>query len=180
MGGYGCCMTPSTLTTPHLILRAITLADFEPYAAMWADPRVTSFIGGQPRDRQTSWGKFCQSVGFWPLLGYGFWLFEERASGKLAGLGGLACFERGIAQLEGYPEAGWAFAADHWGKGYASEAVAAIVGWSDTVLAAPEIRCIIDPENGASIRVAQKCGFAQIDDIVNELGRSLILARTRG
>jgi RimJ/RimL family protein N-acetyltransferase len=170
-------MTPPTLTTNRLTLRAITCTDFEPYAAMWADSRVTSFIGGDPRDRQTSWSKFCQSVGLWPLLGYGYWLFEERSSGEMVGLGGLACFERGIAQLDGFPEAGWAFAADHWGKGYASEAVVAIVHWSDTVLGVPELRCIIDPQNTPSIRVAQKCGFTQIDEVKNELGRSLVFAR---
>jgi RimJ/RimL family protein N-acetyltransferase len=172
-------MTPPTLHTACLTLRALQLSDFEPYARMWADPRVTSFIGGQPRDRQTSWGKFCQSVGFWPLFDYGYWLFEERASGERVGLGGLACFERGIAQLEGYPEAGWAFAADHWGKGFASEAVAAIMTWADTSLTAPEVRCIIDPENTPSIRVAQKCGFTQIDEVKNELGVSLVFARKR-
>jgi RimJ/RimL family protein N-acetyltransferase len=172
-------MFAPTLQTERLTLRAITLADFEPYARMWADPRVTSFIGGEPRDRQTSWGKFCQSVGFWPLLGFGYWLFEDRTSGEMVGLGGLACFERGITHLEGYPEAGWAFAADHWGKGYASEAVAAIVTWADTCLAAPEVRCIIDPHNTPSIRVAHKCGFTQIDEVKNELGVSLVLARKR-
>jgi RimJ/RimL family protein N-acetyltransferase len=172
-------MMAPTLHTPRLTLRAIRLSDFEAHAAMWADDRVTTFIGGQPRDRQTSWVKFCQAAGFWSLLGYGYWLFEDRASGALAGMGGLARFERGIAQLEGFPEAGWAFGADYWGKGYASEAVAAIVDWSDTGLKAAEIRCIIDPENTPSIRVAQKCGFTQIDEVKNELGHSLVFARKR-
>jgi RimJ/RimL family protein N-acetyltransferase len=172
-------MTPPTLQTPRLTLRAIRLSDFEAHAAMWADARVTTFIGGQPRDRQTSWIKFCQAAGLWSLLGYGYWLFEDRASGALAGMGGLASFERGIEQLTGYPEAGWALAPDFWGKGYASEAVAAIIGWSDEVLSAPEVRCIIDPENTPSIRVAQKCGFTQIDEVKNELGHSLVFARKR-
>jgi RimJ/RimL family protein N-acetyltransferase len=172
-------MIAPTITTARLTLRAITLTDFEPYAAMWADPRVTDFIGGDPRDRQTSWGKLCQAAGLWSLVGYGYWLIEERGSGAMIGQGGFACLERGIAQLEGYPEAGWAFAADHWGKGYASEAVAAILEWSDSALPFPEIRCIIDPENTPSIRVAQKCGFTRIDEVKNELGHSLVFARKR-
>ena len=172
-------MITPTLQTLRLTLRAIKLSDFEPYAAMWADPRVTDFIGGAPRDRQTSWGKFCQAAGLWSLVGYGYWLIEERASGTMVGQGGLASFERGIAQLDGFPEAGWALSADHWGKGYASEAVTAIVGWSDAELRAPEVRCIIDPENTPSIRVAQKCDFTQIDEVKNELGLSLVFARKR-
>lgn len=172
-------MIAPTLQTPRLTLRAIQLSDFEAHAAMWADPRVTTFIGGEPRNRNLSWTKFCQAAGLWSLLGYGYWLFEDRASGALAGMGGLGSFERGIAQLEGYPEAGWALAPDFWAKGYASEAVAAIVGWADSDLQAPEVRCIIDPANTPSIRVAQKCGFTRIDEVKNELGVSLVFARKR-
>lgn len=154
-------MTPPTLTTERLILRAMTLADFDDYAAMWQDERVTNFIGGAPRPRDDSWRRFCQGVGLWGLLGYGYWLFTDRETGVMVGVGGLAQFERGIDELNGFPEAGWAFGSNHWGKGYATEAVAAITGWVDTQLEGAEIRCIIDPGNTPSIRVAEKNGFAQ-------------------
>lgn len=36
------------LETPRLILRGPVLEDFPAYAAMWADPEVTRFIGGVP------------------------------------------------------------------------------------------------------------------------------------
>ncbi len=172
-------MIAPTLETPRLTLRHAERADFEAYASMWADERVTSFIGGKPRPRGEAWMRFCQAVGQWELLGYGYWLFVERASDQMVGLGGLACFERGIAQLEGFPEAGWAFTADSWGQGYASEAVAAVMAWSDAHLAVSEIRCIIDPQNTPSIRVAEKNGFARIDEVENELGHSLVFSRRR-
>jgi RimJ/RimL family protein N-acetyltransferase len=171
-------MIAPTIETNRLTLRAITRDDFEPYAKMWSDERVTTFIGGTPRPRDVSWMKFCQSVGFWPLFGFGYWLFVERATGTMIGLGGLAQFERGINQLDGFPEAGWAFTADSWGNGYASEAVAAIGAWADGQ-SVPEIRCIISPENTPSIRVAEKNGFARIDEVENELGRSLVFSRLR-
>jgi RimJ/RimL family protein N-acetyltransferase len=172
-------MFAPTILTDRLILRAMTPADFEPYAEMWRDPRVTNFIGGTPRPRDESWRRFCQSVGLWGLFGYGYWLFTLRDCGTMIGVGGLAQFERGMPQLDGVPEAGWAFAADHWGQGYASEAVDAIVCWADGALSDTEIRCIIAPENTPSIRVAKKNGFTQIDETENELGVSYVFSRAR-
>ena len=109
-------MIAPTLETPRLILRALSPDDWEAYAEAWADPRMTRFIGGQPRYRPTSWGKFLQAAGLWSILGYGYWSFIDRETGRLAGNGGLAQFERGVAALAGHAEAGWAFVPDVWGK----------------------------------------------------------------
>lgn len=82
---------------------------------------------------------------------HGLWLLVvplTGASGNFLGNGGLAWFDRGVAGLEGVPEAGWAFIPDAWGKGLATEAMAAVLAWGDTALKAPEIRCIIDPGIG--------------------------------
>lgn len=152
-----------TIKTARLILRASSLADFEAYANMWADARVTAYIGGTPRPRDLSWVRFVQMSGFWPLLGHGYWIFEDCATGALAGVGGLGRFERGIKELEGFPEAGWALAAAYWGRGLASEAVAAILAWGDEVLDT-ELRCLIDTSNGASISIAKKNGFVPVGD----------------
>ncbi len=165
-GGWlysGAMMTIPTIETPRLRLRAPELRDFGAYAAMWADERVTRFIGAAPRPRDESWRRFIGVPGLWALLGYGYWVFAERESDALIGIGGLAFFERGLKALEGLPEAGWAIAPDWWGKGIATEAMAAALDWSDSVLAAAEVRCIINPGHSASEKVAAKLGFALID-----------------
>jgi RimJ/RimL family protein N-acetyltransferase len=173
-------MIAPTLTTDRLILTSVRLDLFEQQYAFMGDPRVVAFIGGgKPRSRQESWVKYCQSAGMWPILGYGYWAFTDRATGAMIGMGGLGSFERGIFQLVGFPEAGWAFAADAWGKGLATEAMAAALAWADANIDAPEIRCIIDPENAASIRVAEKLGFVPIDEVANELGVSRVFSRVR-
>jgi RimJ/RimL family protein N-acetyltransferase len=163
--------TAPTLTTERLSIEPISLAHWEHYAAAWADPRMTVFIGGEPRSRNVSWGKMLQGIGMWPLLGYGYWSFVERASGRFVGNGGLAQFERGIEELEGFPEAGWAFIPDAWGKGYATEAMTAILLWADGQ-GLGEIRCIIEPGNTASRNVAGKLGFtkcAESHDVIGDL-----------
>lgn len=154
----------------------MSLAHWEAYAAAWADPRMTEFIGGEPRSRNTSWGKFLAGIGLWSLLGYGYWSFVERASGAFVGNGGLAQFERGIPELQDYPEAGWAFVPDAWGKGYATEAMTAILEWADAAKLG-EIRCIIAPANAASHNVAVKLGFAKFAESHDVIGELFIYSR---
>ncbi len=170
-------MIAPTLTTDRLILRAQSLDDFEAYQAAWADPEMTRFIGGTPRDRNTSWQKFLMGSGLWSVLGYGYWSFIDRETGSLLGNGGLAQFERGVPALEGHVEAGWAFVPAAWGKGYATEAMAAVLAWSDAHLKPPEIRAIIDHDNIASARVAEKLGFATLLPVIPELTESVLWRR---
>ncbi len=151
-------MDAPTLTTERLTLRGLSMADWEAYAAMWQDPRVTAFIGGEPRLRDVAWPKFGQAAAMWGLVGYGNWAVIDRADGTFLGVAGLSDFKRGIDELEGYPEAGWAFAAARWGRGIASEAIAAVTGWADSAAIA-ETRCMIDHDNIASAKVAARCGY---------------------
>ncbi|MBV8245041.1 MAG: GNAT family N-acetyltransferase, partial [Candidatus Eremiobacteraeota bacterium] len=97
----------------------------------------------------------------WDLLGYGFWGVEERESGAFIGEVGFADFHRDIEpSLDGLPEVGWVFASHAHGKGYATEAMLAALSWGEAHFgAAAQFACIIAPENAASIRVAEKCGF---------------------
>ena len=148
-----------SLYTDRLHLRGHRREDQADHIAMWADPRVNRFIGGTARPAELSWGKYLSSAGLWPVMGYGYWVFADRHSNRLIGMGGLAYFSREMPELEDYPEAGWAFDADHWGAGYATEAMKAVLAWSDEHLDAGEVRCIIDLANEASHRVAAKLGF---------------------
>jgi RimJ/RimL family protein N-acetyltransferase len=172
-------LTAPSLQTERLIIRAFSLDDWDAYAAAWADPRMTAFIGGQPRSRAESWGKLLQGVGLWPLFGYGYWVFIDRETGIFLGNGGLARFERGIAALEGHAEAGWSFVPDAWGRGLATEGMSAIFAWADANIDATEIRAIIDHDNVASNRVATKCGFSQLIPVIPELQESALWQRLR-
>jgi len=149
------------LHTPRLTLREHRLEDFDDLAALWADPEVTRHIGGKPSTSAESWSRLHRYRGHWALLGYGFWAVVERQSGRYAGDIGLADFRRGLAHpFNDSPEAGWALAPWSHGRGYASEALAAALAWGEARFGSPRVWCIIDPDNAASIRVAQKAGFA--------------------
>jgi RimJ/RimL family protein N-acetyltransferase len=159
---------PPTLDTNRLILRPHRVEDYAACRALWADPDVVRHIGGIPLDSQAVWFRILRYAGMWSLLGYGMWVIEARDSGAFLGEAGLLNAERGLAELEGVPEAGWVLGPPAWGRGIATEAMQAIFAWADAHLEAPSLRCIIDPGNAASIKVAQKLGFQALTD--TELG----------
>jgi RimJ/RimL family protein N-acetyltransferase len=149
------------LESERLKLRGHRLDDFLDSAAMWADPEVTRYIGGKPLTEEESWSRLLRYVGHWSLLGFGYWVVEEKTTGHFIGEIGFADYKRGLPSLEGLPEIGWAFVSQARGKGYATEAVRAAVAWSDTGFLSARTACIINPENLASICVAEKCAYRQ-------------------
>jgi RimJ/RimL family protein N-acetyltransferase len=150
-----------TLETERLILRPHRREDFDACAAMWANPEVVRYIGGKPFTREEVWARLLRYAGHWQWLGFGFWALEEKATGAFAGELGFAEFMRDLdPPIVGTPEVGWVLAPHAHGKGYATEAVLAVVAWGDAKFHGGRTVCLIDPENAASIRVAQKSGFA--------------------
>jgi RimJ/RimL family protein N-acetyltransferase len=150
------------IDTERLAFRGHRLDDFGDCAAMWADPVVTRHIGGRPFSKEEVWTKVLRYAGHWSLMGFGYWVIREKASGRFVGEVGFADFKRQIEpSLEGVPEIGWALAAWAHGKGFATEAVRAAIEWGETHLASRRTVCLIDPDNLASIRVAGKCGYKE-------------------
>ena len=106
------------LETERLILRGHQLDDFNDCAAMWADPAVTRFIGGQPLHEEESWAKFLRYAGHWSVLGFGYWAVEEKSSENFVGEIGFADYKRELEpSLKGVPEIGWVLASPTHGKG---------------------------------------------------------------
>ena len=150
------------IETERLLLRGHRLEDFAPCAAMWADPLVTRHIGGQPFSAEESWSRLLRYAGHWAMLGYGYWMVEEKSTGAFAGEVGFADYHRSLTPpLPAGPETGWVLASAFHGKGYATEAVRASLQWGDAKFALNETNCIIHPENLGSIRVALKCGYTE-------------------
>lgn len=151
------------LETERLKLRGHRLDDFVHCAAMWADPNVTKHIGGRPFTEEECWTRLLRYVGHWALLGFGYWVVEEKTTGNFIGETGFADYKRDIeSSLCGVPEIGWAFATQAHGKGYATEAVRAVVGWGDANFSSARTACIIAPENLRSVRVALNCGYREL------------------
>jgi RimJ/RimL family protein N-acetyltransferase len=71
------------LETERLILRMYRLTDFEDHFKLCADPEIMRYlIGGKPMSRFEAWRHMAFLVGHWELLGYGYFVAEEKATGR--------------------------------------------------------------------------------------------------
>ncbi|MGE5617593.1 MAG: GNAT family N-acetyltransferase [Candidatus Woesearchaeota archaeon] len=144
--------TAPTIETERLVLRAWREDDLDPYAAMCADPEVMRYIGsGRVLDREEAWRQIAIFLGHWELRGYGLWALEAKAERSFVG-------RVGLWQPEGWPglELGWTLARPHWGQGYATEAGGASMEFAWAHLNAAKLISLIQPENRASRRVAER------------------------
>jgi RimJ/RimL family protein N-acetyltransferase len=152
--------TVPVLETERLRLRAHTLNDFDTYCDLWADPAVVRYLSCLPNTREESMGRLLRNAGHWTLRGFGSWLVEEKASGEFVGEVGLFNYLREIQpRIDETPEIGWILSPHKHGLGYATEAVRSVLDWGRDRFTAGAVCCLIDPENTASLRVAEKSGF---------------------
>lgn len=121
-------------------------------AAVYCDPEVMRFIPGGALDPSAVRGVLEQHRAA-NDGGLGFYAVEERETRDVVGEVGFAVFDTGEREL------GWTFARRYWGRGYATEAVAACLGAAYVPLVAA-----IDAENAASIRVAEKVGMRRREE----------------
>jgi RimJ/RimL family protein N-acetyltransferase len=175
-------ITIPTLVTERLILRPHRLDDFGASAALWADPAVVRFIGGVPFNREQSWSRLLRYKGSWHFLGFGFWAVEERQSGDFVGEVGFLEGRRAMTpSIEGTLETGWVLSPSAHGKGYATEALTAVVAWGQARFPDQRMTCIIATENSASLRVAAKLGFDEVTRTTyNESAIALLERNGRG
>ena len=149
------------LETKRLLLRGHQTSDFPDSAAMWADEQVVAHISGTPSTPEQSWSRLLRYTGHWCHLGYGYWAVLSKEDGAFLGEVGFADYHRqSKPSLEGAPEAGWVFAAFAHGRGFATEAVTAMLVWADANLNHSHTCAMFDPSYSASINLAKKVGYA--------------------
>jgi ribosomal-protein-alanine N-acetyltransferase len=140
--------------TPRLILRKPVREDAEAIFTRYSsDPEVTRLLGWPRHTSLQATYAFLQfSDAEWARSPVGPYVVESRHDGSLLGSSGLA-FETSDRAATGY-----VFATDAWGKGYATESLHSVV---DTARSAGVTRlyALCHPENLASTRVLEKCGF---------------------
>jgi RimJ/RimL family protein N-acetyltransferase len=145
---------------------------------MWSDSEVVRHISGIPSTRSQTWIRLLSYVGHWAELGFGYWAIEETATKRFVGEAGFADFKRDIVpSMQGVPELGYVLAPWCHGKGYATQAVRAVLDWGDEHFSDPRTVCMIAPENLASIRVAEKCGYQIFERSTFAGGPALFLER---
>lgn len=145
------------LVTERLLLRRWRTTDRPLFAAMNADPRVMEFF---PKllTREESDATADRIEAHFEQHGFGLWAVEVTGITSFAGFVGLA-HPRFDASFTPCVEIGWRLAAEHWGRGYATEGARAALefGFADAELA--EILSFTVPDNVRSRRVMEKIGM---------------------
>ena len=149
-------LKPVTLTTGRLKLRWMIEDDVAGHYAVFADPVVARYWSSEPwtdieQSRQAiaaAMAAYADGSG----LRFGI---ELLATGELIGNASLHHFFEQNRRCE----IGYALAGKHWGQGYATEALRALIGHGFDALGLNRIEADIDPRNAGSARVLEKLGF---------------------
>jgi RimJ/RimL family protein N-acetyltransferase len=143
------------ITTERLIIRPFTEADLAAMHAVWSDPEVMKLVPSQPYDWQKSRAKLAEKISHQDRHGFSKWAVTERDSGTVIG-------ECGLQYLDGGPEIelGYKLARRCWGRGLATEAARACLGWA--LAERPErVVAIVDPANTRSALILARIGLVR-------------------
>ncbi len=152
-------MNQRLLTTDRLLLRRWRDSDREPFARMNADPRVMEFFAS-PLSRDESDALVDRIETHFEKHGFGAWAAELREQGMFIGFIGLAIptFE---AHFTPSVEIAWRLAAEHWGRGLATEGARAVAEYAFGSLGFDEIVAMTVPANTRSRRVMEKLAMTR-------------------
>lgn len=145
------------LETARLILRHQELSDLDSLYQLYCDPDITRYIPDAPRNYEEAREELE-----WHMHGHprhpelGLWATIHKQTGKFIGRNGLLPWT-----IDGTQEVEVAYliAKDFWGQGLGTEAAQAILEYGFNHLHLSRLICLIDAENLASIRVAEKIGM---------------------
>ena len=149
--------------TERLYARQFTMDDLEDFFWFNSDEVVMRYIR-KPKTKEEALQFLTENIEYYNQRPqYGRWGLYEKATHAFAG-----CFMVRHAEKTDEAEIGYALMPLYWGKGYASEAVHGGIKYAFENLSLSSVYAITRVENITSQKVALKCGFKQVDDIMNE------------
>ncbi|MCX2181221.1 GNAT family N-acetyltransferase [Streptomyces sp. SKN60] len=158
--------TPAPLVTERLVLRPVRTRDLSAVTRLWTDPEVRRHLGG-PVVESVIRIRRQRIVG-----APGFHAVERAADGIVLG---LVTVER--AGRNGETEVSYQFLPEHWGQGYAREAVAAAV--ERALGEAPSVVAVTQEANGRSRRLLEAVGMTHAESFVEWDAHQVLYRRRR-
>lgn len=157
-------MTAPVLTTERLVLRQIGEDDLEEHMMLLNTPAVMEYLGGvQPREVIAA--KHAASRASFAAHGFGFMLMVERATGEIVGHCGLRHVAHPLAPNPQDHEVGWLMREDRWRRGYAFEAMRAVIEWAFATHGTPRLVALTAAANVGSWRLMEKLGMERRPDL---------------
>lgn len=97
--------------------------------------------------------------------GFSFLMLQEKHSGDLVGHCGLKRVDAKGAPSPGDMEIGWVIREDRWRRGYAREAVAAVLNWAFTRHDVPMVVALTSEANEPSWQLMEAIGMERRQDL---------------
>jgi len=150
------------IETERLVVRTFEARDGDAWVAMFIDPEVTGFLPGAARTKETFEAQLPARHAMEAELGYAMWAVEKKGTGTFIGQCGL----RPAATMD--PSAGseidlaYHLARASWNKGYATEAVVAVLSHGLGSVGLDRVMAVALPENVGSWRVMEKAGMRYV------------------
>ena len=145
---------PKTLKTDRLRLRKAKLSDAEPIFRQYAqDPEVTKYVSWRAHanlEETREYVRMCLLA--WDIGKAFHWVIERTEDKQVIGMV--------IARAGGEKwELGYVLARAHWGQGYMTDALKALIAWALKQKEIFRIWAVCDIDNVASARVMEKAGM---------------------
>lgn len=152
------------LETPRLTLRPISRDDEERIFELYSDPRVAEYDDFEPyTDRAAALRCVEATLGAFEAGQNLRWVLAPKGDDRFIGSCGLSDFDEDARRVE----IGYDLLPHEWGKGYMSEAIAAVLDYGFGSMGLNRVEAFITPGNTASVRVLEKNGFSR-EGIVRE------------
>ena len=166
--------------TERLILRRFTPEDAADNYRIYTDPENMRFMGGPPDSVESEREHIRKHIAnYYEQHGFGLWAAVLKENARLIGRCGLL-----YQQVEGTREVEVTYLIDrlYWGRGLATEAAREAVKLGFESYGFRRIVALINPENVASVRVAEKVGMRYERDVdFKEFGQvAMYAAKARG
>lgn len=142
------------LRTERLQLRSLTLKDSDTIFSYFSQPEMTKFYGMEPFQTKIEADKFIKDF----MDDYNClyrWGIVEKETNRLIG----TCGFHAISEKHQRAEIGYEIDIPYWGKGYATEAIEALVQFGFEGMNFYRIGANVYPENIGSRKVLEKVGF---------------------
>ena len=145
-----------TLQTPRLRLRPLAESDVADVFAVFSDPVVMRYWDGPVMTTLQDAMQYIDHIhhGF-RRRDFFQWGIADASTDAVIGTSTLTH----LSPIHQRAEIGFALRQTHWGKGFGTETVGAILGFAFGTLNLHRIEADVDPRNDRSLRLLERFGF---------------------
>ncbi len=150
--------------TERLVLRTIEEGDAALQYRLLNTPTVMARLGGVKELHEIE-AKHAKSMALYAQEGFSFLFMIEKATGEMVGHCGIKRVDNPLARNLGDHEVGWLVREDRWRRGYAEEAMHAVLDWAFGRVGAPHVVALTSEANVGSWSLMEKLSMVRRRDL---------------